>query len=140
MAIALLGMGSNIRPTYHLSQAATEIRQRFQSVRFSHVYKSAAVGMDGEDFLNACCLIEGVPAQKDFLLMLKEWEDKYQRDRSRGSWKPRTLDLDLLMLDGNVFDDDLYRYAHVFIPASELLQLKKPSIKFNQITRLALCL
>ena len=56
----------------------------------------------------------------------KALEDAHGRDRSEGSWKPRTLDLDLLMYDEEVLDDDLFRYPHVYVPASELIDLELP--------------
>lgn len=120
MTNALIGMGSNIEPEMHLLNAAEEIRGRFPQVRFSSVYRSAAVGMEGDDFLNACCLIEEVPGRGPLVEWLKRLEDAHGRDRSEGSWKPRTLDLDLLVYGDTVVDDDLFRYAHAYVPAVEL--------------------
>jgi len=126
MATALVGMGSNVSPEGHLFSAAVELRDRYSQIKFSSVYQSKAVGMEGEDFLNACCLIQGVQDQIDLVNWFKSLEDRHGRDRSEGSWKPRTLDLDLLMFNEEVLDDDLFRYAHVFVPASELIDLKLP--------------
>jgi len=94
--------------------------------------------MDGDDFLNACCLLKGVPKKNELLKWLKLLEDKYGRDRTEGSWKPRTLDLDLLMYADDVLDDDLFRYAHVFGPASELIDLKLPVVKAGVLTQVSL--
>ncbi len=118
---ALIGMGSNIEPELHLKQAAAEIRERYPKVTFSSVYQSAAIGMDGDDFLNACCLLDGADDETELRAWMKSLEDAHGRDRSEGSWKPRTLDLDLIVYEGDVRDDDLYRYAHVYVPATELL-------------------
>jgi len=123
MATALIGMGSNIEPETYLLSAAGEIRACYPGVRFSHVYRSKAVGMEGDDFLNACCLLEEVPERARLIEWLKLIEDMYGRDRSEGSWKPRTLDLDLLAYDDEVLDNDLYRYPHVYVPASELIEV-----------------
>jgi len=118
---ALIGMGSNIDPAAHLRQAAEALRAQFGVVRFSNVYRSAAVGMDGDDFYNACCLIETEMTQSALRDWLKGQEDRQGRDRSAGSWKPRTIDLDILIYGDAVVDDELYRYAHAFVPAAELL-------------------
>ncbi|MBL1353767.1 MAG: 2-amino-4-hydroxy-6-hydroxymethyldihydropteridine diphosphokinase [Zetaproteobacteria bacterium] len=138
MNTALLGMGSNIEPEKHLLEAAHTLRQKFPSICFSNVYQSKAVGMDGDDFLNACCLIYHVPEKEGLLACLKGIEDDYGRDRSKGSWKPRTLDLDLLMYAGVILDDDIYRYAHVFVPASELISIKLPEAKCGIVKQLDL--
>ncbi len=127
MAEVLIGMGSNIEPEENLLHAARALRDEFGSVTFSSVYRSAAVGMDGADFLNACCRFKSDLSAANIKEQLKKMEDMQGRDRSEGSWKPRTLDLDLLMHGGEVVDDELYRYAHAYIPASELVQIKLPA-------------
>jgi len=135
---ALIGMGSNIEPEKYLQYASQDIRQYFSGVKYSNVYQSAAIGMDGDDFLNACCLLSGVPEQGELLNWLKSLEDKYGRDRTKGSWKPRTLDLDLLIYGDNVLDEDLFRYAHVFGPASELIDLNLPVVKAGVLVEVSL--
>ena len=120
----LIGMGSNIDPERHLAAAATAIRRLFPGASFSKVYRSAAVGMDhAEDFLNACCALQSDMSVAALSAWLKELEDEHGRDRSQGSWKPRTLDLDLLMAGDNVLDDELFSYAHAYVPARELISL-----------------
>ena len=138
MHSALLGMGSNINPEYHLLQASMILRHQYPTSVFSHVYQSAAVGMQGDDFLNACCFVRGVPERDGLEQWLKEVEDRYFRDRSKGSWKPRTLDLDVLMYDEQVVDDDVYRYAHVFVPASDVITLALPQDEQAAVTRVGL--
>ena len=131
-------MGSNIDPEKYLKQARDDLNRNFLQVRYSHVYQSAAVGMDGDDFLNACCVLYGVPEKSELLVQLKALEDKHGRDRSKGAWKPRTLDLDLLMYGEEVIDDDLFRYAHVFGPASELTSLSLPAVEEGILTQVSL--
>jgi 2-amino-4-hydroxy-6-hydroxymethyldihydropteridine diphosphokinase len=141
MARVLLGMGSNIEPEFNLVLAAAALRSQFSGVIFSSVYRSAAVGMDGgDDFLNACCLFDTKLSQQDIRSLLKSMEDAQQRDRSKGSWKPRTLDLDLLIYDTELVDDDLHRYAHAFVPAAELLAVDLPEDKEGLLTRVPLYL
>jgi len=138
MARVLVGMGSNIEPERHLSEAAAALRAMFGPVEFSSVYRSAAVGMEGDDFFNACCLFETALPQAEVTVRLKALEDRFGRDRSAGSWKPRTLDLDVLLYDSLVVDDELYRYAHAYVPAAELIDLKLPSGAEGQLTPMAL--
>jgi len=124
--IALVGIGSNIEPERHLKLAARLLRARFPGVRFSAVYRSAPVGMTGDDFLNACCLLDTGLSRTELKDALRSIEEAAGRDRSEGSWRPRTLDLDLLMVDGRVVDDDLFAHAHAYVPASELVPLSFP--------------
>jgi len=138
MPQVLVGLGSNIDAEQHLTQAAIALRRRFDEVRFSSVYQSAAVGMDGDDFLNACCVFDTRLAQDSLITLLKALEDAQGRDRSVGSWKPRTLDLDILMYDGVVTDEELSRYAHACVPAAELIGLEVPDGFATLLTQLAL--
>ena len=120
MASALVGMGSNIEPARWLAHAANRLVALFGAVRFSRVYETEAVGMDGPPFWNACAWIEDAPPPAVLVPQLKAIEDEAGRDRSRGSWQPRTLDLDLLVYDGKVLDADLRRYLHLWLPARDV--------------------
>jgi len=132
MTDVLIGMGSNIEPESNLLRAAQALRSEFGDVAFSSVYRSKAVGMDGDDFYNACCLLHSELAQSELRQCLKKLEDAQGRDRSRGSWKPRTIDLDVLMVGGEVVDDELYQYAHASVPASELAAIEIPNPSASQ--------
>ena len=134
MASVLIGMGSNIEPELNLTLAAKALREMFEGANFSAVYHSAAIGMDGADFLNACCSVESEFSATLIRARLKALEDLQGRDRSEGSWRPRTLDLDMLMYDGLVVDDELYKYAHAYVPAAELVAIDLPDDTVNAVT------
>lgn len=137
----LIGMGSNIEPERHLGEAAEAIRRRFPGARFSAVYSSPAVGMqDAADFLNACCQVHSDLSSEALGVWLKQLEDVHGRDRSQGSWKPRTLDLDLLMAGDTVLDDELFRYAHAYVPACELVELPAAALTASGLSRTGLTL
>jgi len=138
LAEALIGMGSNIEPDVNLMRAAEVLRGQFGAVRFSSVYASKAVGMEGDDFFNACCLIETELDEKRLRRLLKTFEDAQGRDRSKGSWRPRTLDLDVLMYGGVMVDDELVRYAHAYVPATELVDVGLPEDQEGLLTLVAL--
>jgi len=138
MVQVLLGMGSNIEAEYHLKRAALALRERFGEVRFSSVYQSPAIGMDGGDFLNACCLFDCALSEHELTILLKSMEDAQGRDRTKGSWKPRTLDLDVLMYDGGVVDDELHRYAHASVPAAEITEMIVSHDCAGRLTQLVL--
>ena len=138
MAVVLVGLGSNIEPELNLQQAAVALGREFGEVTFSSVYRSAAVGMQGSDFLNACCLLSTDLDLSQVKVKLKQLEDMQGRDRSEGSWKPRTVDLDVLIFDENVVDDELYRYAHAFVPAAELVSMNLPEDNEGLVTVVSL--
>ncbi len=52
MAKIYAGLGSNIEPEKNLGIAVRELRKKYGELEVSSVYRSAAVGFDGDDFLN----------------------------------------------------------------------------------------
>jgi len=123
----LVGMGSNIDPERYLIAGSAALRGRFSSVRFSQVYRSAAVGMaaGAADFLNACALFSCDDDADTLQVWLKQVEDSHGRDRSHGSWQPRTLDLDVMLFD-DAWLEDVMAYPHCYLPAAELVALPAP--------------
>lgn len=102
MSLALLSLGSNQQPEHHLRAAAEALRRRFPGVRFSPVYRTASVGFEGPDFLNAGALIESdldVHALNDWLHAL---EDAQGRRRDVPRFSSRTLDIDIVYFDDAV--------------------------------------
>ncbi|MDQ6989640.1 MAG: 2-amino-4-hydroxy-6-hydroxymethyldihydropteridine diphosphokinase [Mariprofundaceae bacterium] len=140
MTSALIGMGSNIKPEENLIRAAHALRRAFVEVQFSPVYQSKAIGMQGADFLNACCLIQSEMDCKELEQWCKQHENLCHRDATLGSWRPRTIDLDILMFDEQVVDDELYRFAHAYIPATSLVDIKFAAIDEALLSQVPLIL
>ncbi|MBK7144065.1 MAG: 2-amino-4-hydroxy-6-hydroxymethyldihydropteridine diphosphokinase [Xanthomonadales bacterium] len=116
MGRAYLSLGSNIAPARHLRAAIAALRARFGEVLVSPVYRTAAVGFAGEDFLNAAAVLESdldPHALNDWLHAL---EDAQGRERSGARFGPRSLDLDLVFYDDLTLDGP----GHLQIPRAEL--------------------
>jgi len=91
-----ISMGSNIEPERNLRSAVEALRERFGTVRLSPIYRTAAVGFEGPDFLNAIVAIESDVhpfALNDWLHAL---EIAHGRDRRDKSYSNRPLDLDII--------------------------------------------
>jgi 2-amino-4-hydroxy-6-hydroxymethyldihydropteridine diphosphokinase len=58
MAIVYVGLGSNIDPEANLHVGVRELRARYGELQLSAVYRSRAVGFEGEDFLNLVASFE----------------------------------------------------------------------------------
>ncbi len=102
MATAYLSLGSNIEPERHLRAAIRALRERFGEVLLSPMYRTAAVGFDGDDFLNAAARIETDLDPLALDAWLHALEDLHKRDRSGPRFSSRTLDIDLLLYDDRV--------------------------------------
>ena len=102
MGTALLSLGSNLAPERYLRLAAEALRLRFPEVRFSPVYRTAAVGFDGPDFLNAAAVLASDLDPVALDAWLHALEDAHGRERGGPRFSSRTLDIDLVLYDDRV--------------------------------------
>ena len=126
--LAYLGLGSNILPEENLSLGVRELRQRYGDLDVSSVYRSKAVGFEGDDFLN---LVVGFRSEDSAVEICAEIERLHNlagRDRDGGKWSSRQLDVDLLLYDDLVIDEypvrvprgDILKFSFVLRPLAEL--------------------
>ena len=126
MATVYVGLGSNIEPEANLQLGIAELRRRYGHVDVSAVFRSRAVGFDGDDFLNlvACFKSESEPAE--ICEAIAAMHDLAGRDRHGGKWESRPLDIDLLLYNDRVMDEpqvpreDVLEYSFVLRPLAEL--------------------
>ncbi len=97
-----ISLGSNIAPETNLNSAIVTISAKLEHTSASPVYRSAAVGMEGADFLNA--VIGGFTKAPlpDVINWLHEIELAHGRVRTQNKFSDRTLDLDLLLYGDSV--------------------------------------
>ena len=118
MARVYLSLGSNIEPRRHLAAALDELRARFGAIDVSPVYRTKAVGFDGEDFLNLAVGLDTdlePAALNDWLHAL---EARHGRRRDGPRFSARTLDVDIVLYDDRVERGP----GNLEIPRSELVQ------------------
>ena len=60
MTQVLVAAGSNIEPERQLAVAMRDLAREFPGVRFSTAYRNAAVGFEGEDFINLVAAFDSV--------------------------------------------------------------------------------
>ena len=123
-----LGLGSNVDARNKLAAGIAALRDRFGEVECSPVYRSEAVGFEGEDFLNACCRIETEMKPEALKAWLTELEDYHGRQRDLPKFADRTLDIDILLFGDRIgtFGElvlprgEILKYAHVLKPLADL--------------------
>jgi len=122
MAKVCLSLGSNIAPEEHLKQAVERLREMLPILAVSRAWKSPAVGSGGPDFLNAAVLVDtrmypGVLKER----VLRPIERSLGRERSQNRYTPRTIDIDIVVYEGEVLDPLLWSQAYLALPVAELL-------------------
>lgn len=101
---AYLSLGSNIAPEDNLRSAVAALRERFGEVQVSPVYRTAAVGFEGPDFLNAIAVIDSDVHPFALNDLLHALEVAHGRDRRDASYSNRPLDIDIIYFGELVLD------------------------------------
>ena len=109
----VVGMGSNLGDRLgHLQAAAQTLSKIVHIERASHVYETAAVGGPPQSaYLNAAvrATYDGEPI--DLLDALQAVEKMLGRVRDE-RWGPRTIDLDILWIEGMAMESDRLTVPH----------------------------
>jgi 2-amino-4-hydroxy-6-hydroxymethyldihydropteridine diphosphokinase len=128
VATVYLGLGSNIDAEKNLRLALAQLRALFGDLTISPVYRSAALGFDGSDFLN---LVLALSTDADPLYVLEQIERIHEMaGRSRGpdKYSSRPLDIDLLLYGDRVDPKpplrlprrDILEYSFVLRPLADI--------------------
>jgi len=117
VAIIYLGLGSNIDPENNLRLGGGELRRHYGELQVSNVYKSAAVGFEGPDFLNLVVACESTAKLLEVHEQIESIHRLAGRRREDEKFSSRTLDIDLLLYDDVVINEGLVR-----IPRSDVLE------------------
>lgn len=128
MATAFVSVGSNVDRERNVARALELLRERFGELETSSVYETEPVGFAGDPFFNLVVAFECDAEPRDIVAALHEIERRCGRKRDDARYGPRTMDLDLLMLDDRVVDDDdivlpreeIGSHAFVLCPLAEI--------------------
>ena len=128
---AHVGLGSNLAdPARQVRQGIEELGRlpRTRLTARSSLYRTAPVGkLDQPDFVNAVAVLETELSARELLQGLLAVEARHGRVRTEPNG-PRTLDLDLLLLGGQVIHEPgldlphprMHERAFVLLPLAEV--------------------
>ena len=119
--IAYLSLGSNIDPEVNIPAAVDCLKDNLEVIKISSCWESIAVGSSGPRYLNAAIAVKTHLTQDGLKQELIAYiEDQMGRERTRDKYADRTIDIDVLVYDDQIIDPDIWDYAHVALPLSEL--------------------
>jgi len=129
MAVAYISIGSNVDAKTNIRAALAALEARYGKLNLSTIYQNSAVGFDGDDFLNLVVAVDTEQSIPEFVESLHKIEATQGRIRNTAKFSSRTLDMDLLLYDSEVFHsasisiprDEITRYAFVLQPLFELI-------------------
>jgi len=128
MSTVYLGLGSNMRPEENLSLGVRELRRKYGELDVSSVYRSAAFGFEGDDFLNLVVGLQSDETPAEIVDEIERLHNLAGRKRGSKKWGPRPLDIDLLLYNDLVTEkrpvrvprSDVLEYSFVLRPLAEL--------------------
>jgi len=129
MAKAYVGIGSNLEPETNIKKALKLLNGHFGRVESSSIYECAAQGypqnIGAQDFLNLVVSFNTELPSSNLVNQLKLFEQQLGRIKGQGSYEPKLIDLDLLLLEPSdesafVAHPDILTCAYVLLPLSQL--------------------
>lgn len=114
MNVAYLGLGSNLdNPINQVKNAIVELNQPAITVTAcSSLYSSKPVGYtEQDDFVNAVVKVSTSLLAMQLLHYCQQIEQQHLRQRII-HWGPRTLDIDILLFNDDVFDSNELMIPH----------------------------
>ncbi len=129
MAAAYLGLGSNIDAEENLRLGVRELERRYGQLRISNIYRNAALGFDGDDFLNLVVGLESSASPAEIHEQIDAIHEMTGRQRGAARYSSRPLDIDLLLYGDMIVDvpplrlprPDVLKYSFVLRPLAELV-------------------
>ncbi len=119
---AVLCLGSNINPLLNMQRAVALLRNRVYVSALSICYEAEAIGTHGPNFLNMAAVIEtDTDASEIKTHLIGEIEEALGRVRTADKYAPRTIDIDIIVFDGQVIDKTLWKRAYIAQTVGELL-------------------
>ena len=117
MARVFFGLGSNIDPEENLELGVRELRSRYGDLDLSPIYRSGAVGFDGDDFLNMVVGLDTGDSPEELHRQIELIHAVAGRQRDSERLASRPLDIDLLL-----YDDLVAEYPCFRVPRHDVLQ------------------
>jgi 2-amino-4-hydroxy-6-hydroxymethyldihydropteridine diphosphokinase len=106
---AIVGIGSNIDPGRNIRLAIERMEQRHHVVACSSLVETAPIGPpDQPNYLNGAVLLETAMELDELRMWLRDAESELGRVRSGEKYGPRTIDLDLVVWNGEVVHPDVF--------------------------------
>jgi 2-amino-4-hydroxy-6-hydroxymethyldihydropteridine diphosphokinase len=125
-------LGSNIMPEYYIPKAIEKIHQEFSINGISDAWESQAHGMSGSNFINVALMISSSLTPETIKWqILRPIEYQLGRIRTENKFSDRTIDLDLVVWNGQIIDEEIWKLPHMAVPVSQLFPCALPEDESN---------
>ncbi len=105
----IIGIGSNIDAENNISKMLEILGKEVEIIKVSRLLKTKPIGIENQpDFTNGAVKIKTRMGKAELNRFLKKTEDRLGRNRKAPKFGPRTIDLDMVVWNGEIVDDDYY--------------------------------
>ncbi len=106
---AIISIGSNIDAESNIAKMIVYLGERVKIVKVTPLIKTKPIGIENQpDFTNGAVKIETLLPKENLNLLLKSIEDQLGRDRTAAKFGSRTIDLDIVVWNGEIVDNDYF--------------------------------
>lgn len=126
MSQVFIGLGSSVNKQESIGKAIDLLTLQFGKLSLSSVFESEAVGFEGDTFYNLVAEFNSNLSIEELIHTLKEIEIKLGRPTDAIKLAPRTIDIDLLLYEQQVYEalnvprGEITENAFVLQPLAEL--------------------
>jgi len=119
--LAYLSLGSNIEPPINLSRAIELLNEHGEIIKSSSIWETEPVGGSGPNYWNMCILFKCAAGEQELKeKIVSRIESQLGRNRSDDKFAPRTIDIDIILFDGESIHTDVWDLAYVVVPLAEI--------------------
>jgi 2-amino-4-hydroxy-6-hydroxymethyldihydropteridine diphosphokinase len=109
MNIAIISIGSNIDAEKNIARMLKILGNEVEVQKVSTLVKTKPIGIENQpDFTNGALKVQTEMNREELIQLFKTIEDELGRDRSAPKFGPRTIDLDIVIWNGEIVDKDYY--------------------------------
>ena len=109
MNTCIIGIGSNLEAETNIPKMLEILKKHVEIVKVSAMINTKPIGiLDQPDFTNGAVKITTELNKENLTVLLKSIEDEMGRDRTVAKFGPRTIDLDIVVWNGEIVDKDYY--------------------------------
>lgn len=109
MNIAIISIGSNIDAEKNIARMLKILGNEVEIQKVSTLVKTKPIGIESQpDFTNGAVKIKTSLEKEELNQLLKTIEDQLGRDHSTPKFGPRTIDLDIVIWNGEIVDEDYH--------------------------------
>ena len=121
MNTAILLVGSNIDPVQNTQKAMTLLESMVQIEKTSRTWEIPSIGSPGPNFINFAVQIRTSLTSSELKdKVISPIEQSLKRMRSSDKNAPRTIDIDIILFNGQLLDPNIWIRPYAALPMADL--------------------